>query len=277
MEKILVPTDFSEEAENALKVAAQLAKKYDAEIFLMNMLEFPADTYKSAVNPNEIEQLPESLFFMKMARKRFDKLLNQDFLKGVKITQTVEFRKAFDGIIDGVNKYNIDLIVMGSAGASGISEIFIGSNTEKVVRHSKIPVLVIKEAVENFKVNNFVFATDLEDKRKQAFWKALKLANEIDAKLHVVYVNTLSRFNTTNEIEKKIESFTADAPLQNFTTHIYNAHSIEEGILKYAKKVDADLMGIATSGRKGLAHLLNGSISQELVNHAKKPVITFRM
>lgn len=280
MKRILVPTDFSPQAENALKVAVQLAKKFDAEIYLMNMLELPLDLVASSVtssNNQEGEQLPESLFFMRLAHKRFEELLGQDYLKGVKITDTVEFRSAFDGIIEGVKKYDADLIVMGSNGATGMKEVFVGSNTEKVVRHAERPVLVVKKEIENFKVNDFVFATDFVTKGKDAFWRALKFAGLFEAKIHLVYINTASKFKTTQEIGAKMKAFTQDAPSDNFSLEVYNDSSIEKGILNYSKQIGAQLMGIATNGRRGLAHLLNGSISEDLVNHAQKPVVTFRV
>lgn len=280
MKRILVPTDFSPQAENALKVAVQLAKKFDAEIYLMNMLELPLDLVSSSVtssNNQEGEQLPESLFFMRLAHKRFEELLGQDYLKGVKITDTVEFRSAFDGIIEGVKKYDADLIVMGSNGATGMKEVFVGSNTEKVVRHAERPVLVVKKEIENFEVNDFVFATDFVAKGKDAFWRALKFAALFGAKIHLVYINTANKFKTTQEIGVKMKAFTQDAPSDNFSLEVYNDSSIEKGILNYSKQIDAQLMGIATNGRRGLAHLLNGSISEDLVNHAQKPVVTFRV
>lgn len=278
MERILVPTDFSKEAENALKVAAQLAKKYDCEIYLMNMLELPFDTAGSDAGITQSgEDLPESLLFMRLAHQRFQRLLDQDFLEGVKVKDTVEFREAFDGIIDGVKKYDADLIVMGSAGASGMQEFFVGSNTEKVVRNSDIPVLVIKDEVENFEIKDFVFACDFEPKGKEAFTRALSVSQEFGAHMHALYINTSGRFRTSREIDEKIEAFIADVPLDGFSVVVYNDHSIKEGILNYTKKIDAQLMGIATNGRRGLAHLLNGSISEDLVNHAKKPVLTFRL
>ena len=59
--------------------------------------------------------------------------------------------------------------------------------------------------------------------------------------------------------------------------HIYNDDSVEQGVLNFAKKIKADLIGIATHGRKGLSHFFNGSISEDLVNHAHSPVITFKL
>lgn len=274
MKRILVPTDFSRQAENALKVAVQVAKKYDSEIILMHMLELPMDLI---AGKSRGQDLPEALFFMRMARKRFEKLLKRDYLKDVKVTDTVEFHEAFNGIIDGVEEHDCDLIIMGSHGASGMEEVFIGSNTEKVVRHSNIPVLVIKEEIPDFKVDNFIFATDFVPEGQKSFLEALKLADQLGIDLHLVYINTSNKFKTTPQIEEKMKKFTQGAPTQNFTLTVYNDKSIEQGILDFSMRMDADLMGIGTHGRKGLAHLLNGSISEDLVNHARKPVITFKV
>ena len=82
MKKILVPTDFSEQAENALKVAAQLAKKYGSEIYLLHMLELPMQDFDVMNTPNV---LPEAMFFMKLAQQRFETLLAQDYLKEIKV------------------------------------------------------------------------------------------------------------------------------------------------------------------------------------------------
>jgi nucleotide-binding universal stress UspA family protein len=64
---------------------------------------------------------------------------------------------------------------------------------------------------------------------------------------------------------------------KTFNLHIYNDRTIEEGILNYAQSIDAGLIGISTHGRKGLAHFFNGSLSEDIVNHAKRPVITFKI
>ncbi len=278
MKRILVPTDFSKQAENALKVAVQLVKKYDCELYLMHLLDLPGTSSEITSQNSQLgDHPPEALFFMKMAKKRFQEILDRPYLKDIDVKEMVEFRSAFDGIIDGVKEHNIDLIVMGSSGASGMQEFFIGSNTEKVVRNSKVPVLVIKEEVPHFEVKDFVFATNISPKGKDSFWEALKFAKELDAKVHLTYINTASNFKTTPEIQEELAEFTKDAPYDNFDTVIYNDESVEKGIVNLARQIDAELMGIATHGRKGLAHFLNGSISESLVNHAKNPVITFHL
>jgi nucleotide-binding universal stress UspA family protein len=276
MKKILVPTDFSTEAENALKVAAQLARKYNAEIYLLHMLELPMDMV-NPVGDTRSNDLPEALFFMKLAKKRFSELLSKPYLKNLKIYETVEFEQAFDGIMETSEKHDCDFIIMGSQGATGFKEMFIGSNTEKVVRTSDIPVLVIKKDRPEFDVQNFVFATNLDNANKKTLIKVIEFAKLTNSRLHLVYVNTANEFVTTEETDNYLESYLDGLDFDNYEFHVYNDDTVEKGILNFAKKVKADLVGIATHGRKGLSHFFNGSISEDLANHADTPVITFRL
>ena len=274
MKRILLPTDFSDQAEYALRVAATLAKKTGATIYLMHMLEFPAHFLSGDTNLN----VPEQLLFMKIAHERFEKTMEQDFMKGINVEVTVETDKAFDGITQAINQHDIDLVVMGSSGTSGIKEMFIGSNTEKVVRTADVPVLVIKNAMENFDVTTFVFASDFTNDQKLVFEEAIDFANIFNATLHLLFVNTPNRFYTTAAAEKKMNDFITDfEDLKNHELHVYNDDTIEHGILNFSRAIDADLIGMSTHGRQGLAHFFNGSISEDLVNHALRPVITFKI
>ena len=276
MKKILVPTDFSEQAENALKVAAQLAQKFTAEIYLLHLIELPADMV-NPVGDTRSNDLPEALFFMKLAKKKFDDLLSRPYLKGLPVHDIVEINKAFDGILDASKKHGCDFIVMGSQGATGFREMFIGSNTEKVVRTSDIPVLVVKNEHPAFEVNNFIFATNLETTGKKTLQKVIDLAETFQARLHLVYINTANEFVTTDDCDKKLQNYMEGVAFDNYEFHVFNDDSVEQGILNFSRKINADVMGIATHGRKGLSHFFNGSISEDLVNHANSPVVTFKL
>ena len=276
MKKILVPTDFSEEAENALKVAAQLAQKFNAEIFLLHLIELPVDG-ANPVGEARSNDLPEALFFMKLAKKRFDDLFSRPYLKGIPVHDIVEINKAFDGIMEASKKHGCDFIVMGSQGASGFREMFIGSNTEKVVRTSDIPVLVVKNEHPSFEVHNFIFATNLETTGRKTLQKVINLAKTFEARLHLVYINTANEFITSDDCDKKLKKYMEGVAFDNYEFHVFNDDTVEQGILNFAKKIKADIMGIATHGRKGLSHFFNGSISEDLVNHANSPVVTFKL
>jgi nucleotide-binding universal stress UspA family protein len=274
MKKILVPTDFSAYAEDALKVAVQIARKNNSEIFLLHMLELPKQMSDATTAGASI---PEVMLFMKKAQETFDKLLNKPFLKDVEVTEVIQFEKAFEGIIKFSKKNAIDLIVMGSHGAAGIEEIFIGSNTEKVVRLSEVPVLVIKKDHGDFKTSDFVFASDFAKESKKPFKKMIEFANLFDAKINLVMICTPNSFRTTNEAYKIMNGFISEFDFQNYTLQTYNESNIEKGIINFTNSIGADLIGICNHGRTGLSHFFNGSISEDLVNHTVKPVLTFKI
>jgi len=275
MKKILVPTDFSDHAEYALKVAAQIARKNNGEIFLLHLLELPSQESDAV---SEGSDIPEIMFFMKKARERFEDVKAAPYLEGITVTEAIQFDKAFEGIIKISDKHDIDLIVMGSHGASGFHEMFIGSNTEKVVRTSNVPVLVIKKEQTDFSPEKFVFASDFSDEIKKPFAKVVEFANSFNTELHLAYINTPNNFKSTHAAEKIIHDFISQFTVVNgYTSHVYSDVNIEKGVLHFSNSVNADLIGICTHGRQGLAHFFNGSVSEDLVNHAVRPVVTFRI
>ena len=274
MKRILVPTDFSEQAENALKVAAQMAKENGSEIYVLNSLELPSHLASSGATG----AMPESLFFIKLAEKHFEELLKKPYLDGLLIHEAIiGHGEVYNDVSEVVTEKDIDLIIMGSHGINGFMEMFIGSNTEKVVRTSTTPVLVIKNEHQNFKTDNFVYATDFSDECKTPFKEAQKFAGGTNSHLNLLYVNTPNGFKTTQEINSRIKEFVKDMDEEKFSIHIYNDTSIEKGILNFAKESNANLIGMGTHGRKGISHFFNGSVSEDLVNHANMPVMTFKI
>ncbi len=273
MKRILVPTDFSPQADNALKVAAHIATKNNAEIYLEHSLDLPSHL---AISGNSSAK-PESIYFIKLANQKFEEVLKRDYLLDLDIHQAIGHGEIYDDVQLTVKDKDIDLIVMGSHGTSGFKEMFIGSNAEKVVRTSKIPVLVIKNEYDIFDIKDFVFATDFAEECRKPFNQAQKFAKDVDAKMHLLFVNTPNDFKTTAEINGIMANFLKGMNAENYTTNIYCDSSIEKGILGFATAIKAQLIGMSTHGRKGLSHFFNGSISEDLVNHANMPVITFKI
>ncbi|TSE07429.1 universal stress protein [Aquimarina algiphila] len=276
MKNILVPTDFSTQAESALKVAAQIAKKNGAKIYLLHILDLPIHL-SDLMSSGASAAAPEAIFFMKQTHKKFEEVMEQEYLKDIEVIETVSFEDVLGGIIDSCEKNNVDIIIMGSHGSSGFEELFIGSNAEKVVRTSKQPVLVIKEDCDIFDVNDFVYATNFDDEDKPSLLAAHEFAKAIGAKLHLVWVNTANGFKTTYETEEKMNGMISNLPIDNYSLNIYNDITVEKGILNFAGSVNAGMIGISTHGRKGISHFINGSLGEDVVNHAKRPVLTFKI
>jgi len=274
MKKILVPTDFSKKSEYALKVAAQIAKDQHASIYLLHLLQMPLyETDAITSTPN----VPDIKFFRDIAHERFEELSKRGYLKDLEAHEIIKIDISFNTISKISEEYGINLIVMASNGSQGFEELIIGSNAEKVVRASNVPVLVIKDEHKTFSVKNMIFSSDFKNDNKETYNQASYIAKLFGAKLHLLMVNTPSNFTTTRKATQRINHFIEDSTFEDYTVNIYNDQSIETGILNFAKEINADLIGISTHGRQGIAHLFNGSIGEDLVNHAKRPVITFKI
>ena len=158
-----------------------------------------------------------------------------------------------------------------------LKEMFIGSNTEKVVRNSDIPVLVVKCGVADFEMKKFVFASDFADNVKPSFGRFLDFVKKFNGDVHLLFVNTVHNFESTRKTSKRLRKFVADFDLPEHSLNIYNDTSIEKGILNFSRDLGADVIALNTHQRSGLSSMFNESISEDLVNHALKPVVTFKL
>ncbi len=275
MKRILVPIDFSEQAEYAMKTAAQIAKKSGGKLFLLHMLNLPSD--QTDMDPAADASSPAKMLYLSKIHEKFDDLKEADYMEGIEVSEEVRFHKTFDGIINFSKELNCDLIVMGSHGATGLKEMFIGSNTEKVVRNSDVPVLVVKKGVDIKHCKKFVFASDFNEETKPSFGRFLKFVAKFDAEVDLLFVNTVHNFESTHDTSKRMHEFVVNFEMPDYTLNIFNDTSVERGILNFAKDTEADIIALNTHQRKGLSSMFNDSISEDLINHALKPVITFKI
>ncbi|WP_103069404.1 universal stress protein [Aquimarina sediminis] len=279
MKKILVPIDFSEYSEYALQAAAILAKRQNAEIIVLHMLGLS----EAVLIKNETQEANEAMYYMKLAEKRFSTFLDKKYLEGIKVTETVQNYKVFSEINEVAHENDADLIIMGSHGVSGLrEEVFIGSNTEKVVRTSDIPVLVVKNPVNNFEIKEVVFACDFKIENVRAYHNAVQLFDSLGTNLHLLYINLPGeQFRSSDQMEERVREFLFKADSGNLDMYdkvvYYSDYSVETGVFNYSNKINADIIAIPTHGRRGLAHFFNGSIGEDIANHAHKPVVTFKI
>ena len=227
------------------------------------------------------DQNAKTMFFYKFALQELNVFLRKDYLKDIKVTPIVKHFKVFSEVNEIAVEHNADLIVMGSHGASGVKELVIGSNTERVVRNSSIPVLVVKNELKKTNFENIVFACDFSDEVIKPYHNFIKWFDNQKSKINMVYVNLPNeRFKSSLEIEKSAINFfkKADGNTKRMQdVHFVADYTPELGIINFAKKISADLIAVPTHGRKGIAHFLEGSIGEDVVNHAALPVMTFKV
>ena len=104
-----------------------------------------------------------------------------------------------------------------------------------------------------------------------------KIRRLIDGKLHLVKINTPNSFEASRPTMMLMKEFVEKHELSNYTLNVYNDFVEEDGIIYFAQDIEADMIALATHGRTGLMHLLSGSIAEDVVNHALRPVWTCRL
>ncbi len=281
MKKILVPTDFSKTAQIAVDVARDIAKKSGATLILLHVIEetsSDAGSFSVSGSMNLEGDMEDRLFMLKMiqrAKQQMEKAATDPRLEGVKVKRELRIGSPFHGMTTIIAEQKVDLVVMGTAGRSDIESMVIGSNTEKVVRHAACPVLTINKRPGSANFKDIVYATGMS-KNEEVFSRFVKKAQEMyDSTIHLVRINTPGNFQRDVVVRQAMEEFAMRLRLQKFTINIFNDLSEEEGIIYFAESVGADMIAMATHGRSGFAHLLAGSIAEDVVGHSKRPVLTF--
>ena len=275
MKNIIVPTDFSDQAADALKFAVDMAKQSNGEIWLAHVVELPMSADPMITTSLYVD---DSIVKDSIARaqKGFDKLTSKHRASGVKINTSVEFGSPTMAILNMIEEKKADGVVMGTKGASGLKEVFIGSNTEKIVRGSKVPVISIPRSAKIGSIKNIVFPNSLREGNEKLILAVKDLQNFFKATLHVVFVNTPALFKRDYETIGRLNTYAKRYMLKNFELHVYNDISEQEGTMNFAQDIDADMIALGTHGRHGIAHLFSGSIAEDLVNHVQCPLWTYR-
>jgi len=261
---ILVPYDFSDCATNALRVAAKIARLTGACIDIVHLYETKTDFHV------ENQRLRDEI------ESKLDRVPALPFLQGIELKKFMLRQMSLPEMFKNERLAQMDLVVMGSHGAQGIKGV-VGSNTQKIVRIAPMPVLVIKHQVEDFEVKDLVYASNFTPMDITKFEAFLPVIELFDPKVHLLKVNTPKNFERSEDTKESIAAFLQRHELRKFTTTIYNDLSIEEGILNFARGIDADMIAMATHGRTGFFHVVNGSLTEDIVNHTTFPVLSVKL
>lgn len=275
MKKIIVPCDFSEQATNAFRVAIDIAAQSRGEVHLIHIIELPIlhDTVLMPVLSFEEALLKE---LEAKAELNFKKLITKYNKENQKIITKVQFGAISKKITDYADKVNADIVVMGTHGASGVREFIIGSNAEKIVRNSSVPVLTIKKYVKLSSIRTIVFPNTLDTENQEDLVMRIKeLQNFFKAKLHIVWINTPTNFTADKITFRRLEAFVKRYMIKDCVVRVFNDPYEESGVINYAIEEKADMIAMGTNGRKGLAHILSGSVAEDVVNHVQGPTWTY--
>ena len=279
MRKIVVPTDFSPDAQKAYGLAGQIAIKSNSEIVLLHILTSHLDFINSmsygGYAPNVVFDQDPSTEIQK-AQIKLDELVNSDAFGGAKVSYFISksFRSdPLKDVLSFLNKHEHSLIVMGTSG-----DDFGGdTNAEVVARKSTIPVLTLRDEIVDFDIKKILVPTDFHAFDLKFMDRVTGLANVLGASVEFVYINTPKHFKDTDYTEKEWARFKKKYRLSKETFSVFNDHDVELGIVKMVERSNASLLALATHGRTGLGHIFRGSYTEDVINNISIPVYSYNM
>jgi nucleotide-binding universal stress UspA family protein len=278
MKKLLVPIDFSESSENALDFAIQLNRTIRGKIVLLHVLELPAGSVN--YEGDMTSATAEVIYRKELIQGTSNKLHEwEDIVKnaGQEVSIKMEFGSPYKGIGKEVSEEGADWVIIGSKGASGLKEIFVGSNAERVIRHSTCPVITVKEKTDLYAIKSMVFASDLAADQDGIALKAQKVQELLGLNCHILRVKTPYNYLTEQVAREQLEEFAERNGFVDYTMNTIEADFSEDGIIKFAQNIGAGLIVMGTHGRTGIAHMFGGSRAEDVANHSKIPLMTFRI
>lgn len=278
MKKILVPTDFSKNAQVSSEVAADIARRSGATLILLHVVEEVTGGSFNVAGKVSDGNLEDRLFNIRMidkARRQLEKAVQDPKFADIRVDGELRVGNPFHGMRTIVAEKKVDLVIMGKSGKTKIEEMLIGSNTERIIRMAKCPVLTVNKKPASTDFRNIVYASAMAED-ELVFARIVKRAQQLyDSTIHLVTINTPATFVPDHIAKENMSKFAKRLVLKNYTINVYNDFNVEEGVIRFADTIDADMIAMATHGRTGFAHVIAGSVAEEVAGHAKRPVLTF--
>jgi nucleotide-binding universal stress UspA family protein len=275
VKNILIPTDFSETASLAVAHGAHMAHLFSAKIYLLHSVE--TTIYTGQPGEPVLIQAAETIYKLGVDQLN---TVAEEIKKNynIDIEALTVYGKPATAIAEAVNEKNIDIVIMGTHGASGFQEVFVGSNTNRAVHLSKCPVISIRVTSKNIGFLNIVMPISNKLNSRQKANNVIELATKYNSVVHVLGLLEAHDTMDENRFKIKIDSVT-DALTKahiKYTTKIVRGHNPAIEALKFSDEVNGDLIAIMNDHESDLTGMLLGTFSGHIVNHSKIPVMSIK-
>ncbi len=272
--KMLIPTDFSVQAEFAYLMVKKLEEKISTEIHFLHVLPVPDTvTMDAAGNIQTCGEIDVQFVVQQkiIAEKKLEHLKT---IYGDGINTHLVLGKLTDAILDFAESNEIDLIVMGTKGAWGLREKISGSETQMIARRSKIPLLSLMCDRSDLLIHHLLLVHNFNDPLKEDLQLLHKLITAFGAKLHLLQITSGNVVEEKPIVETNMKKFAELNNIINFECHLINDKDVENGVVHFNQMNNMNIICIGTHGKGGLFH---HSATEKLVKHLFKPIISFHL
>jgi nucleotide-binding universal stress UspA family protein len=271
MKKILVPTDFSEEASNATQYACFIAKSLNCQIVLIHIVDIPP------AHPGTLMSKYENLVgkAKKDAKAKLVTVKKDLLTAGVaSVKCLVEESLLFFELTDIVEREKIDLLIMGTKAYHSLLEVITGSNTYEIIEEKTCPVLVVPPGAGAKPYAAITLATDYKPvKSSHTFKPLIELAGYFDATIELVHVDTKNGTSRQSEKSQLAHLQQQLVPLSKVTASSVQGNDIASTLYAYVQETNTDLLVLISRRRGFFSSLLHHSIVKEMVHSPKAPLL----
>ncbi len=272
--KILIPTDFSVQAEYAYLMVKKLEAMAALDIHFLHVQVVPDTVTMNAAG--EIETCGEIDVNYVVQQKAISerKLAELKTLYGNGVQTHLVLGKVTDAILDFSEKNHFEMIVMGTKGAWGIREKLSGSETQAIARRSKVPLLSLMCDRSDLEIKNVLFVHDFSQPAKEDMTLVYKLIKAFNTKLHFLQIISGKTTEEKSVVESNMKRFAELNGINNYECHLINDKDVENGVAHFNQMHDMDIICIGTHGKGGIFH---HSATEKLIKHLFKPIISFHL
>lgn len=278
MKKILVPTDFSENAKYAFLYAMNLAEQLDAAVTVCHVYHPSANSMNEIVIPSdnelfEIRKERLNVFVNKSYSKNMDEVIVADM-----IDQKLEVGFASDKLVEMSKTREYDMIVMGATGSTGLLEKVFGKVSLSVAQRAACPVLLIPAGVRFYDINDIMYASEYESADGDLLIQLADFSNQLDANVHLVHVYNKDEIGPEGLGHYLLEkAFQLKAPTLKFKMDSITSDSVAHGLGAYARNKNMDLMVIVKPQRKFWQRLIHTSRTNEIIMNPEIPLMVMHL
>lgn len=275
MKTILVPTDFSNNAETALHFAILLAKKLKAKLILVHVYQLP--TVIAAAPQNF---LADELNETKLKAERSMKALCQHIQHAgdVPYEYLLETGNNLEILLQVIKEKAVSLVIMGTKGSDRLSSVIFGSTTSNLMAKANCPILALPEGVRFDKgIKKMTYATDYRQIDISAIQKLVEIARVFNAQINIIHISG-DEIDAEDEVKlmsdfmKKVNQV---ADYNNLSFQILHGNNVEEKLEQYMAEGSTDMMVMATHYRGIMDRLFGKSLTKEVVLETTIPLLAF--
>jgi len=270
--KILIPTDFSVQAEFAYLMVKNLGSKLPVDIHFLHVLNVP-DTVTMDGQGN-IQTCGEiDVRYVEQQRDiALRKLENLKTLYGQDIETHLALGKTIDTVVGVAASHGFDMVVMGTKGASGIRDLVSGTDTQMIVRRSQVPVLSLMCDRSDLQIQNLLLVHDFSENGNQDMKLMHRILAAFGATVHLLQVAAAK--DSEESIRRNMQLFANANGLESYEAHVLHDRDVESGVIHFNQMHNIDIVCMGTHGKGGWFH---SSTTEKLVKHLFKPIISFHL